>query len=69
MHLRDIRDGKQVPLGKGELDFATLAANIRKAGWPGWLTVEEEALKTEDTQAVEAVLESDRQMIRTRLGA
>jgi inosose dehydratase len=68
LHLRDVREGKQVPLGQGQLDFAALAAAIRKTAWPGWLIVEEEALKSADNRYVESVLESDRRMIRKTFG-
>jgi sugar phosphate isomerase/epimerase len=64
LHVRDIRDGKQVPLGEGEFDLSPLAAAIRNAAWPGYLTLEEENLKTDDTQRVETVLRSSRQVIR-----
>lgn len=64
MHLRDIRAGQQVPLGQGDFDFAALAAVIRKTAWPGWLTLEEESLKSNDNAYVESVLKSGRQLIR-----
>ena len=61
MHLRDIRAKKQVTLGEGELDYAGLAALVRKTGWPGWLTVEEENLsKSLEGAKLEARLEADR---------
>ena len=64
LHLRDIRGEQQVPLGQGELDFVALAAAIRNAGWPGWLTVEEENLsKSTDIPTIESILESDRRAI------
>lgn len=69
LHVRDIRDGKPVPLGEGTLDFASLATAIRKTAWPGYLTNEEENLKTSDMQKVEAVLRADRQVIRREFGA
>ena len=68
MHLRDIAKGKQVPLGTGEFDFAALAATIRKAGWPGWLILEEESLNSSDDHAVETVLSASRQVIRKTFG-
>ena len=69
MHLRDIRAGKQVPLGQGELDYAGLAAAIRKTGWPGWLTVEEEGLsKSTSPQELESVLATDRRAIHKFFG-
>ncbi len=69
MHLRDIRDKKQVPIGQGELDYAGLAAAVGKTGWPGWLTVEEENLwKSADHDKLESVLETDRRAIRKFFG-
>jgi inosose dehydratase len=69
MHLRDIRAKKQVPLGQGELDYAGLAAAIRKSSWPGWLTVEEENLsKSLQGGQLEARLETDRRAIRKLFG-
>jgi sugar phosphate isomerase/epimerase len=69
LHLRDIRGNQQVPLGQGELDFVALAAAIRKTGWRGWLTVEEENLsKSADAHTIEAILESDRRAIRKFFG-
>lgn len=67
MHIRDLRDGKQVPLGKGEYDFKTLAAEIKKAAWPGWLETEEE-LRTKDFALADATVQSDRQFFRTMFG-
>jgi sugar phosphate isomerase/epimerase len=69
MHLRHMKNGKQVPLGEGELDFGSLAAAIRETSWPGYLTLEEESLKTSDARQVETVLRSSRQQIRKFFGA
>jgi sugar phosphate isomerase/epimerase len=69
MHLRDIRDKKQVPLGQGELDFAGLAAAAAKTGWPGWLTVEEENLfRTKKGAEFDSRLETDRRAVRKFFG-
>jgi sugar phosphate isomerase/epimerase len=69
LHLRDIRGDQQVPLGQGELDFVALAAAIRKTGWPGWLTVEEENLaKSAGAHEIESILEIDRRAIRKLFG-
>jgi sugar phosphate isomerase/epimerase len=65
MHIRDIRAKVQVPLGEGELDYAGLAALVRKTGWAGWLTVEEENLsKSKQGAELESRLETDRRAIR-----
>jgi sugar phosphate isomerase/epimerase len=68
MHLRDMMNGKQVPLGEGGFDFGALAAAIRETGWAGTLTLEEESLKTDDAHQVETVLRSSRQQIRKFFG-
>jgi len=68
LHLRDTKGGKQVPMGEGDFDFAPLAAAIRKTAWPGYLTLEEESLKSTDAQVVEKVLRSSRQVIRREFG-
>lgn len=42
LHLRDFRDGKQVPLGSGDFPLQQVAALLRKLGWKGWALAEEE---------------------------
>jgi sugar phosphate isomerase/epimerase len=42
LHLRDFRDGKQVPLGSGDFPLAQVAAVLKKTGWQGWALAEEE---------------------------
>ena len=69
MHLRDIRGAEQVPLGQGEVNLATLGAAVRKSGWRGWLTIEEENLgKNIQPSGVEEVLKIDRAAIRKFFG-
>jgi sugar phosphate isomerase/epimerase len=68
LHLRDLRGGRQVPLGEGEFDFEALAEAIRRAEWPGYLTLEEESLKSDDLHYVESVLQAGRQRIRKFFG-
>jgi sugar phosphate isomerase/epimerase len=68
LHLRDSKDDKAVPMGEGEYDFAPLAAAIRHAAWPGYLTLEEENLKSNDLRQVETVMRSSRQVIRREFG-
>jgi sugar phosphate isomerase/epimerase len=69
LHLRDIRGKQQVPLGQGELDFVALAAAVRKTGWHGWLTVEEENLsKSASAQEIESILQTDHRAIRKFFG-
>jgi inosose dehydratase len=42
LHLRDYRDGKQVPLGSGDFPLAKVVATLKKAAWQGWVLAEEE---------------------------
>jgi inosose dehydratase len=42
LHLRDFRDGKQVPLGAGDFPLAQVAGVLKKTGWQGWALAEEE---------------------------
>jgi inosose dehydratase len=41
-HLRDYRDGKQVPLGEGSFPLAGVAATLKQLNWKGWVLNEEE---------------------------
>lgn len=47
LHLRDFKNGQQVPLGHGEFPVQKLAAAIQKARWTGWVINEEERLSGE----------------------
>lgn len=47
LHLRDFKNGEQVPLGQGEFPIRELAAAIKKANWQGWAINEEERLSGE----------------------
>lgn len=42
IHLRDFRDGKQVPLGQGTFPLAEAAAALKQVNWQGWALNEEE---------------------------
>ncbi len=42
VHLRDYKDGKQVPLGQGSFPLAAVAATIKQLQWKGWVLNEEE---------------------------
>jgi inosose dehydratase len=42
LHLRDYRDGKQVPLGSGSFPLAQVATTLKQLGWKGWVLNEEE---------------------------
>ena len=47
IHLRDAKQGREVPLGEGDFDWRPLAAAIRTARWNGWILTEEERLSGE----------------------
>ena len=42
LHLRDYRDGKQVPLGEGTFPLTEVAATLKQLNWKGWVLNEEE---------------------------
>ena len=42
MHLRDYRDGQQVPLGQGTFNLTGLAKTVEETGWSGWVISEED---------------------------
>ncbi len=42
LHLRDYKDGKQVPLGQGSFPLAEVAATLKQLQWNGWVLNEEE---------------------------
>lgn len=42
MHLRDYRDGQEVPLGKETFDLNGLAKVVEQTGWSGWVMPEED---------------------------
>jgi inosose dehydratase len=44
IHLRDFRNGRQVPLGEGTVDLKAMVAGIRREKWSGWVLAEEERL-------------------------
>ena len=47
LHLRDFKNGEQVPLGQGEFPIRALAAVIQKVNWSNWAINEEERLSGE----------------------
>ncbi len=67
MHLRDIKAGKQVPLGEGELDLKGIAATVKRTGWSGWL-IDETEMRTPDSALAERVVASNRKVIRGIFG-
>jgi inosose dehydratase len=42
LHLRDYKDGKQIPLGEGTVPLAEIASTLRSQHWSGWAINEEE---------------------------
>jgi inosose dehydratase len=42
LHLRDYKEGKQVPLGQGTFPLAEVAATLKQLQWKGWVLNEEE---------------------------
>jgi inosose dehydratase len=42
LHLRDYKDGKQVPLGQGTVPLEEIASALRALHWSGWAINEEE---------------------------
>ena len=42
LHLRDYKDGKQVPLGQGTVPLTEIANTLRRLHWGGWAINEEE---------------------------
>ncbi|HVW76520.1 MAG TPA: sugar phosphate isomerase/epimerase family protein [Alloacidobacterium sp.] len=42
LHLRDYKDGKQVPLGEGTFPLKEVAATLEQLRWKGWALNEEE---------------------------
>ncbi len=41
LHLRDFREGQQVPLGAGDFPLRQVAAVLKKTSWQGWVLAEE----------------------------
>jgi sugar phosphate isomerase/epimerase len=67
IHLRDAKQGKEVPLGQGDYDWRPLAAAIAQAKWDGWILAEEERLSGE--KPGEAAMRPAREAIRRVFGA
>jgi inosose dehydratase len=44
MHLRDFKNGEQVPLGGGDFPLRPVVEAVRETGWSGWVLNEEERL-------------------------
>lgn len=66
IHLRDFRNGKQVPLGQGDFDLRGLAEALREVRWSGWLINEEE--RPNDVRPGDAVVQPARRHLRSIFG-
>ena len=66
MHLRDFKDGLQVPLGSGDFRYDPLAAAVKRQQWSGWVLAEEERLSGE--KPAESAAAPARQTIRRLFG-
>jgi inosose dehydratase len=55
LHLRDYKDGKQVPLGEGSFPLREVAATLRELHWNGWALNEEE--REDGTKSGDTVIE------------
>lgn len=44
LHLRDYKNGEQVPLGEGSFPLQAVVEVLRQTGWSGWVLNEEERL-------------------------
>lgn len=42
LHLRDFKDGRQVPLGQGDFPLSNVARALQRNHWSGWVLAEEE---------------------------
>ena len=51
LHVRDYKNGEQVPLGSGTFPLRELAAAIDRANWQGWILCEEERLNAKPGDA------------------
>jgi inosose dehydratase len=49
VHFKDIKDGKFVELGEGEIDFPRIMKALRNIGYDDWVTIEDE-VNTPDIQ-------------------
>jgi sugar phosphate isomerase/epimerase len=66
IHLRDAKQGNEVPLGQGDYDWKPLAAAVAHAKWDGWVLTEEERLSGE--KPGEAAVKPAREAIRRLFG-
>ncbi len=51
LHLRDFKNGEQVPLGAGEFPLQAVVDAVRQTDWSGWVLNEEERLTSKPGDA------------------
>jgi len=51
IHLRDFKNGEQVPLGAGEFPLQAVVDAVNQGVWPGWVINEEERLTSKPGDA------------------
>jgi sugar phosphate isomerase/epimerase len=67
LHLRDYKDGKQVPLGHGTVPLAEIASTLKSLDWSGWAINEEE--REDGTKAGLDYIGPSYKALRDALGA
>lgn len=65
IHLRDHKAAKEVVLGEGELNPEAVAAELRKAGWSGWVILE---LNKRTDRTSPQMIKEARSYMKTRMG-
>ena len=61
-YVRAVRNGLFCELGQGQVDFSAILAQLRHAGYDGWIVVEQDVLASMGTPAASA--ERNRQYLR-----
>lgn len=63
LHIRDVRDGEEVLIGTGKVDFPALAGALRRSAWAGWVIVE--VNKRDDMSSDDLVVRARRHLQKT----
>lgn len=63
LHVRDVKDGDEVLIGTGTVDFRALGQTLRDVAWPGWVIVE--VNKRDDIASDELVLRARKHLRQT----
>lgn len=66
LHLRDFKNGKQVPLGEGDFPLQTVAEALKQKKWSGWVLAEEE--REDGSKPATAAAGPARKAIRSSFG-